>query len=146
MKNNYFPQGGSSYSTALGRGTQQAVSAESNMGNSSCTNLKQSSSSTNFFPITSFRSFDIGDPTVVLNKLKEFNQKYFDSNGRVDDSQLEEMVKMCFAPPTDPNAFDVLFKLLDWPDGKYYSLRQDNSHYPFLFRDDFLALLLLFRK
>lgn len=88
-------------------------------GNSSYTTLKQDNScQTNFFPITSFRSFDIGDPNVVLNKLKEFNEKCTDINLKVDDAQLDELVKICIGPPTNSESIDVLFKLLDWPHGK----------------------------
>lgn len=121
-----FFLGGSSYSSALGRSTQQPVSAGANAdpftGGSSYTSLHQSTSTTNFFPITNFRSFDIGDPNVVLNKLKEFNHKCDDSNSKVEDRQLEEMVKICIGPPTDSNVYDVLFKLLEWPDGKFLRL------------------------
>lgn len=118
-----FLAGGSSYSTALGRNAPQPVTAGANAdpftGGSSYTSLSQTASSSNFFPIATYKSFDIGDPNVVLNKLKEFNQKCGESNAKIDDRMLEEMVKICIGPPTDPNAYDVLFKLLDWPDGKF---------------------------
>lgn len=45
----------------------------------------------------------------------------------MNDNDLEEMIKVCLGPPSDPNSFDILFKLLDWPDGKY--MRNFENHY-----------------
>lgn len=60
----------------------------------------------------------MGDPNVILNKLKEFNTNSGDGNEAVDEKDLEELVKLCVGPPSDPNVFDVLYKLLDWRDGE----------------------------
>lgn len=76
-----------------------------------------SSQGANFFPIKNYRIFEMGDPSVILAKLKEFNQKTGDSqNPPVNEHYLEELVKLCNGPPEDPNSFDTLFKLLEWPD------------------------------
>ncbi|CAH1990156.1 unnamed protein product [Acanthoscelides obtectus] len=96
--------------------TSKPSEAASNSLSSNSNSLNQGSRSSGFFPQTSYRSFDMGDPGVILNKLKEFNQKCGDGSQRVDDRQLEEMVKVANGLPSDPNAFDTLFKLLDWPD------------------------------
>ncbi|XP_018568401.1 phospholipase A-2-activating protein [Anoplophora glabripennis] len=93
--------GGSSYSTSRGTNKQLPV---------------KKTSSSNFFPLTAYRSFDMGDPNVILNKLREFNANSGDGNESVDEKDLEELIKLCVGPPSDPNVFDVLFKLLDWRD------------------------------
>ncbi|VEN56039.1 unnamed protein product, partial [Callosobruchus maculatus] len=103
--------GASSYTTSKSTsgGRSDTLTSSSN------TSLTQGNM-TGFFPITTYRSFDMGTPEVILNKLKEFNQKCGDGSQRVDDRELEEMVKLAGGLPSDPNAFDTLFKLLDWPD------------------------------
>lgn len=60
----------------------------------------------------------MGDPNVILNKLKEFNVNSGDGNESVEEKDLEELIKLCVGPPSDPNVFDVLYKLLDWRDGE----------------------------
>ncbi|KAJ8959902.1 hypothetical protein NQ318_011639 [Aromia moschata] len=112
--------GASSYSTSATKNkpTSTATSganADPFTGSSSYTSLGQSSSNT-FFPITTYRSFDMGDPNIILNKLKEFNTKSGDGNNSVDDKDLEKVIELCGGVPSDPNSFDLLFKLLDWPD------------------------------
>lgn len=91
--------GGSSYSTAASR-----------------VSTSTSSSASTFFPLKAYRTFDMGDPKVILNKLKEFNKH---SAILVDEDELEELVKICGGPLNDPKTVDLLFQLLDWPDGEF---------------------------
>ncbi|XP_023012840.1 phospholipase A2 activator protein [Leptinotarsa decemlineata] len=110
--------GGSSYSTSLGSGGRPPT-ASSSLNNVPVTASSSSVSKNaagNFFPITSYRSFEVGDPNVILNKLKEFNLKTGDGNDRLKDEELEEVVKFCSGPPNDGGSLDLLRKLLDWPD------------------------------
>lgn len=101
---------------------QRPASAGSNndpfTGNSSYTTMKQDASG-GFFPVKSYHSFDVGDAGVILKKLKEFNEKCGDGNDKLSDNDLEDFVKLCAGPPSDGNAVDVLFKLLEWPDSKW---------------------------
>ncbi|KAG5881794.1 hypothetical protein JTB14_037091 [Gonioctena quinquepunctata] len=112
--------GGSSYSTSGGSKNKPAsASSGSNSdpftGSSSYTTQTQDSTG-NFFPITSYRSFDGGDLTIILNKLKEFNLKSGDGNDRLEDKELEEVMKLCSGSPSDGSGLDILIKLLEWPD------------------------------
>lgn len=61
--------------------------------------------------------FDTGDPKVILNKLKEFNQKSGDGNGNLEEAKLEAVIQICSANLDNPEYYDILFKLLDWSDG-----------------------------
>ncbi|XP_056634387.1 phospholipase A-2-activating protein [Diorhabda sublineata] len=97
--------GGSSYSTSGSRLQQTA-------GRSTASN---SESKSNFFPVKSYHSFDVGDSKVILRKLKEFNEKCGDGD-KLQDTDLEQVVDLCCNPPTDGNTVDILFKLLEWPD------------------------------
>ncbi|KAJ8972552.1 hypothetical protein NQ314_000139 [Rhamnusium bicolor] len=112
--------GGSSYSTSVNKkatskaGAAAGANSDSFTGKSSYTSLSQSPST--FFPITTYRSFDMGDPNIILNKLKEFNRKREDGRFLVEENDLEEMIKVCVSVPSEPNSYNVLFKLLDWPD------------------------------
>ncbi|EFA09359.2 phospholipase A-2-activating protein [Tribolium castaneum] len=97
--------GGSSYSTS-------ATQAKQTVSSSTI-----SSQVSKFFPINTYRTFEMGDSNVILVKLKEFNEKTGDSQSPpVNEHYLVELVKLCNGPPDDPNAFDTLFKLLEWPD------------------------------
>ncbi|XP_063925549.1 phospholipase A-2-activating protein [Zophobas morio] len=96
--------GGSSYSTSANQPKPSSTTVSS-------------SEQGRFFPINSYRTFEMGDSNVILGKLKEFNGKGGDgSNESINESYLEELVKICNGPPDDPNSFDILFKLMDWPD------------------------------
>lgn len=66
----------------------------------------------NFFPITAYRTFEMGDPNVILSKLKEF------SGQLTDDSynSLDGVIQLCNGPSDDSAAFDNLFRLLNWSD------------------------------
>lgn len=55
----------------------------------------------------------MGDPKVILNKLNEFNKR---SSNLTDETELEDIVKICNSPVNDPKTVDLLFQLLDWPD------------------------------
>lgn len=98
------------------------MNADPFTGRSSYTSLGQNSSTNSaaFFPISAYKSFDVGDPSVILNKLKEFNARSGDGFNALSDTSLEEIVKLCSGPPGNPDAFDLLFKLLEWPDGKLF--------------------------
>lgn len=75
--------------------------------------------SAGFFPQTAYKLFEAGDPKVILNKLKEFNQKCGDGNGNLPEDSLEDVIKLGSVDGATVDSFDVLFKLLDWPDGKW---------------------------
>lgn len=53
---------------------------------------------------------------MILNKLKEFNQK---SGASIPDEYLEEAIKLCSNDGCGTQSFDVLLKLLEWPDGNH---------------------------
>lgn len=74
--------------------------------------------------------------------MKEFNEKCGDGNNPVKDHELEEMVKICKGPPSDPNSFDILFKLLDWPDGRYIRIRVVLSFVLIYYQSSHLNILL----
>ncbi|CAG9833993.1 unnamed protein product [Diabrotica balteata] len=111
--------GGSSYSTSGTRSQPPAASAGQNSdpftGSSSYTTVNAESGS-GFFPVKTYHSFDVGDANVILKKLKEFNEKSGDCNDKIEERDLEQVVKLCSSPPTDGYAVDILFKLLEWPD------------------------------
>lgn len=115
--------GASSYSSSMAAPTNNASStinsgsnADPFTGASSYTTLK-SSTSGKFFPQINYRSFDMGDPKVILNKLKEFNQKTGDSSSKIEETILEDIIKLCTQPSSDERCVDGLFKLLLWTDG-----------------------------
>lgn len=58
--------------------------------------------------------FESGDVNVILRKLKEFNQQ----NGSVEENQLESMIKITSGNSNEPADYDILFILLEWPEGK----------------------------
>lgn len=67
-----------------------------------------------FFPLTVYRTFDMGDANVILEKLKEFNKRT--GNLILDEELLESTVKSALEPKTSTEHIDVLFHLLSWPD------------------------------
>lgn len=69
-----------------------------------------------YFPQTVYRSFDIGDAKIIIGKLKEFNKKCGDGGSTINETNFDEFLTICNGEPKDPNCFDLLFKLLDWPD------------------------------
>lgn len=121
--------GGSSYSTSQGTTPSTHSSFQSGgsnldpfTGGSSYTTVMQKNVQmveSKFFPLTVYRTFDMGNPQIVLNKLKEFNEEAKGHSTFMDERQLERLVDMCDGPSTDPNSVDMLFKLLEWPDGDY---------------------------
>lgn len=115
-----IPLGGSSYTTRNAQ-QPQAVSgfnADPFTGDGSySTGVNKTSNS--FFPQTSYKLFETGDPQVILNKLKEFNQKCGDGSSSLPESYLEEVIKLCSTDGCGVESFDVLTKLLEWPDGKW---------------------------
>lgn len=113
--------GGSSYTTGPSRNaqTQGGVSgfnADPFTGSSSYS-TSGSTTSNSFFPQTSYKLFETGDPQIILNKLKEFNQKSGDGTGSFPEDYLEEVIKLCSVNGCRIESFDVLSKLLEWPDG-----------------------------
>ncbi|XP_044754625.1 phospholipase A-2-activating protein [Coccinella septempunctata] len=110
--------GGSSYSTNSATAMNMQVSTGSNAdpftGGMSYTTASNKVSS--YFPQKKYLPFEIGDPNVILNKLKEFNRKVGDGTNSVDENQLELFVSLCKGVATDPDVFDIMFKLLEWPE------------------------------
>lgn len=111
--------GGSSYSTAASKKTSSSVSVSSGAntdpftGGSSYSTTSQTSTSS-YFPISTYKTFDTGDPNVILKKLKEFNLN--STQNKVIEEELDSLVDICVGIPQNPNTFDLLFRLLDWPD------------------------------
>lgn len=93
-----YPTGGSSYTTAREQNRQ---------GNGQ------------FFPILKYHLFETGDASVILRKLKEFNQK---SAASVSEIELENMISLTNGITNDSASYDVLFKLLEWPEGNVTSV------------------------
>ncbi|CAH0554986.1 unnamed protein product [Brassicogethes aeneus] len=117
--------GGSSYTTSQGGNSQTSLAnsganTDPFTGGSSYTTVTQAQNKSGecerFFPLSAYRTFDIGNPQIVLNKLKEFNEEAKGHNTFLDEKQLERLVDLCDGPPADPNSLELLFKLLDWPD------------------------------
>ncbi|KAI4461369.1 phospholipase a-2-activating protein [Holotrichia oblita] len=114
--------GTSSYSSSMNSSTNNRLTtgnsgtnADPFTGASSYTTLN-SSSPNSFFPQMKYRSFDMGDPKVILNKLKEFNQKTGDSSSKISESMLDDVIKLCTQSSSDQRCMDGLFKLLLWTD------------------------------
>lgn len=54
----------------------------------------------------------------VLGKIEEFNKKAGDSFNKLNQSQLDSLVKLCdvnISP--DEHSIEILISLLDWPKG-----------------------------
>lgn len=94
--------------------TSVAGNADPFTGSSSYTTSTQTSVAT-LFPVKVYRAFDTGDPQVVINKIKEFNGNVPDDL-KVSESDLESLIPICKGPATDLAAFELLYKLLQWPD------------------------------
>lgn len=112
------PTGGSSYTTAAQNTPTQATSAGFNAdpftgASSYSTGVVNNKISGNYFPQNTYKLFESGDPQVILNKLKEFNEKC----GALPEDYLVEAIKLCSVDGCGAQSFDVLFKLLEWPDG-----------------------------
>ncbi|KAK4875781.1 hypothetical protein RN001_012203 [Aquatica leii] len=88
--------GGSSYSSSLGSNTQNRQVEN------------------HYFPLKEYRSFDGGDPKVILGKLKEFNAKA--GNGAVDEATLEKICSYCNGSVKDELSLDAFINLLNWSD------------------------------
>lgn len=126
-----FVLGASSYSSNMNSSTNNqsttgssGTNADPFTGASSYTTLN-SSSPNSFFPQMKYRSFDMGDPKVILNKLKEFNQKTGDSESKITESLLEDVIKLCTQSSSDERCMDGLFKLLLWTDGNIINIKLD---------------------
>jgi len=55
----------------------------------------------------------------VLGKIEEFNKKAGDSFNKLNQSQLDSLVKLCdvnISP--DEDTIKILIRLLDWPKGE----------------------------
>lgn len=57
--------------------------------------------------------------SLVLGKIVEFNKRTGDSFNKLNQSQLESLVKLCDvnASPDDESVNNLII-LLDWPQGK----------------------------
>lgn len=112
--------GGSSYNTSQTNKVQSSSLAPASSGENfdpftggSSYTTSSTTGQFTYFPISSFRSFDIGDPKVVINKLKEFNKSA--SPNEVSENDLDELIQLCNGETTY-NGVELLFKILDWPD------------------------------
>jgi len=94
------------------------LDTNTNTGPSSYKVVSQPAISNVFYPQIQYRTFDFGDPQVILKKLKEFNKKCGDGNNKIDETMLEGIIKLCNQSLCDDNHIAQLFSLLDWPDGK----------------------------
>lgn len=54
----------------------------------------------------------MGDPNVILSKLKEFSEQLTDDSHR----SLDRVIQLCNGPTDDSETFDNLFRLLNWSD------------------------------
>lgn len=114
---NSLISGGSSYSTSAGRGSTNVApvsgsNADPFTGSSSYTS--QQPQEPKFYPQSVFRTFDMGDPNVILTKIKEFNKK----NGTLmEEPLIEQAVNTCSNLAGDAKSIDLLFQLLNWPEG-----------------------------
>lgn len=112
--------GASSYSTST-----QRKSTSSNGSNSQ------------FFPQTTYRTFDMGDPTVVITKLKEFNQHVSDANAKASGGELENLIQLCDDATFNSQHIPTILKILNWPEGIFK---------PELFtKHDFIVEQMIFR-
>lgn len=107
--------GGNSYTTSQNI-QSQAASAGYNADPFTGANSYSTSIANQFFPQNTYKLFEAGDPQVILNKLKEFNQKC--NVGNLPEYCLDEVIKLCTSDNCGTQSFDVLLKLLEWPDGK----------------------------
>lgn len=73
-----------------------------------------------YFPQKKYLPFEMGHPDVILNKLKDFNRKVGDGTNSVDENHLELFVSLCKGVVTNTEVFDIMFKLLEWPEGLYH--------------------------
>ncbi|KAL1514055.1 hypothetical protein ABEB36_003380 [Hypothenemus hampei] len=73
-----------------------------------------SSYSTAYFPVTSYRTFDTGDPKIIVGKIKEFNENL--SHDKLPAEDLDKLIKLCSEPADSPEVYEMLFTLLNWPE------------------------------
>ncbi|KAK9889755.1 hypothetical protein WA026_007136 [Henosepilachna vigintioctopunctata] len=111
--------GGSSYSTSASAPMNIEISSGTNADpftSSMSYTTENSQVKSTYFPQKQYLSFDMGDANIILNKLKEFNRKIGDGSNTIDENHLEEFVTLCKRYPNNPDVFDILFKLLKWPE------------------------------
>lgn len=58
----------------------------------------------------------MGDPKIIISKLKEFNIKAQTSGKDLDEASIEKAVNACISPSDDKKSLDLISKLLSWPD------------------------------
>uniref|UniRef100_A0A1A9VFP4 Phospholipase A-2-activating protein n=1 Tax=Glossina austeni TaxID=7395 RepID=A0A1A9VFP4_GLOAU len=68
------------------------------------------------FPLSTYLTFDTYDPTKVLDKLKEFNQKLPSTAEKVSENILKRLLKLAEYPGNaDQGAIEGLKLMLNWP-------------------------------
>lgn len=70
------------------------------------------------FRIISYKTFDSAVPAVILKKLTEFNNCL--TEFRVFNSDLENLVQLCVESSQNSTIYDLLFKMLDWPENNLF--------------------------
>lgn len=91
---------------------ESSYSTSSDMKNASVKH-----SSTQFFPQTTYKTFDMGDPTVVITKLKEFCRNVHDVNIKLSEIELDNLIYLCDDKTFDAQYMPNILKLLNWPEG-----------------------------
>ncbi|XP_066245153.1 phospholipase A-2-activating protein [Euwallacea similis] len=109
--------GGASYST--NGAPKSSASSTSVLGGNTDPFTGDSSYSTTpqntLFPVKTYRTFDTGDPEVIIKKIKEFNSK-LSEDFKLPENELEALGSVCQGPSSDPATYELLFRLLDWPE------------------------------
>ncbi|KAF5295352.1 hypothetical protein FQR65_LT01542 [Abscondita terminalis] len=67
-----------------------------------------------YFPLKEYRSFDAGDPKVILGKLKEFNAKA--GSAAVDEAILENICSICSSSIQNELCLNSFISLFNWND------------------------------
>lgn len=108
-----------------GSDTSRPSTAGTNMdpftgGNSYTTNTLQQNNSTpssnSYYPHKSYLKFDMGDPKVILGKMKEFNAKLTE-DAQVSEAAIETVAVLATDTCLDSQAVDVMFEILEkWTD------------------------------
>ncbi|TDG43818.1 hypothetical protein AWZ03_009768 [Drosophila navojoa] len=120
----YVP--GSSSSNVSGSGNMDPFTGSSSYSTSS--SQRPSNIDVNFvsgsdkhFPVSTYRTFDTCDANKVLEKMREFNNKLTNGEGKVGDEVLLAVIRLTDkTPEVDPTALEALLLLLKWPPGMLF--------------------------